>query len=209
VLVEVVVARQAPHTLPVPAIEPPRAAHRASSRATRARKDTSAGMQQSTADGLPQVECAAQVTRPRVASLRQPPLRSALRKRTTQRTYWPWVSAASQGQVVESAAATSSGHGIGPGLPRRAIASAGNASRTARARRRLARIVGPRGVSIGRSSCEPCARAAGAAAPCAGAANRVTLRRGRAAHRPPRRMLQDERLYSARKPSPGLRGHTT
>jgi hypothetical protein len=84
-LLEVVVTRQAPHTLPVPAVAPPTAAQRASSRMMRARKVASGGMQHTTADGLPQVERAAHGTMPRFASVRQPPLRIMFRKRTTQR----------------------------------------------------------------------------------------------------------------------------
>jgi hypothetical protein len=141
-LVEVETARQAPHTLPHPNTVPPAAVQRASSRVTRARIVARVGMQHTTAEGRPQVERAAQLTMPRIASVWQRPLRSALRKRTTQRTCCPCVSAASHGHAAASAAFTSAGHWIGSGPPRRASAPDGSASRRTKASRfRDARIV--------------------------------------------------------------------
>src|SRR5687768_12679954 len=71
-------------------------------------------------------------------------------KRATQRTYWPWFSAASQGQAAASATVTSSGQTIGSGLFRRAAAPAGSttSSRARTSRRREACIVDLRAESI-------------------------------------------------------------
>jgi hypothetical protein len=143
----VVVSMQlTPQALPVPTATPPAAVQRDSTAITaRVFPDR----QHTTADGRPQVERAAQRTKPRVSSVRQRLLRSVLRKWATQRTYSPWLTAVSHGQAAASAAATSVGHGMGSGLPRRAIALAGSARRTARASRcREARIVDLRSGSI-------------------------------------------------------------
>jgi hypothetical protein len=142
----VVLSEHAWQALPMPIATPPADTHRSWS-ATTARSFP--GRQHTTADGRPQVECAAQRTTPRDSSPRQRLRRSRFRKCATQRTYCPWLSAVSHGQAAASAAPTSAGHGTGPGFPRRAIAPAGSAERMARAiRRRDARIVDLRGGSV-------------------------------------------------------------
>jgi hypothetical protein len=178
-----------PQALPVPITTPAAAVQRDSS-AIRAR--VFPGRQHTTADGRPQVERAAQRTMPRISSLRQRLLLSVLRKWATQRTYAPWLTAVSHGHAAASAAATSAGHGMGSGFPRRAIALAGSARRTARtSRRREARIVDLRGESFQEVGVRALCQARRAPDPHGIGAKRVTVRHWSGTHRAPRQMRVD------------------